>query len=168
MKSKIIAIALCAATTSIGYSASSFAETCYDVTGSVNTENVTSALQIGSMNLNLSDNSGLVFSESGSLVGNITGTEDYGKTILSHKARFSQGDSFVTEGDVAQITGVLDLDPNGMPCAFSVFEQITNIARGTNLFKNVTSINVTAVGSVSNCPHLNANSFELGGVLCVE
>jgi len=168
MKSKGIAIALFAAATTVGYSATSSADICYNVEGSLTTENVTSTLQIGNVSLTLSDQSGSqVFSETGSLVGNITGADGPGTTFLSHKARFPQGDSFITEGDVAQITGILDFDENG-PCAFTIYEQITDIAKGTRFFKNVTSVNVTALGSVSNCPGLNENSFDLTGEICVE
>ena len=168
MKSKVVAITLLASTTMIGYSSTSFANTCYEVSGSVYTENVTSSLQIGNMSLTLSDNSGPVFTETGSLVGNITGATGPATTILSHKARFPQGDSFVTEGDVAQLTGILDVDADYVPCASSVYEKLTNIAKGTRFFKNVTSVDVTAIGSVSNCPNLNQNSFQLSGTLCVE
>ena len=101
MKSKVVAITLLASTTMIGYSSTSFAETCYEAGGSVTTENVTSNLQIGNISLTLSDEGNVVFDETGSLVGNITGTDGYGRTLLSHKARFSQGDSFVTNDDTA-------------------------------------------------------------------
>ena len=169
MKSKVIGIALLAATTSIGYSATSFAEMCYTVGGSLTTENVTPSLQMGNISLTLSDDSGEeVFSETGSLVGNITGTDEWGKTFLYHKARFPQGDSFRTEGDVATITEFLDFDEQGMPCAFGIIEKITDIPKGTNFFKNVTNVDVTATGTVSNCPGLNENFFELSGELCVK
>lgn len=167
MKAKFVSIALLASTATVGYPAMSFAETCYDVSGSVTTENVTSTLQIGNMSLTLTDDSSVVFSEMGSLVGNITGAAGPATMILSHTARFPQGDSFVTEGDVAQITGFIDFDGD-VPCAFSVTEKINNIAKGTRFFKNVTSVDVTAIGSLSNCPNLNENSFQLSGTLCVE
>lgn len=171
MKSKVTALALLASTSIFGYSTTSLAEEiCYAVGGSLTTENVTSTLQIGDINLTLTDASGnQVFSEAGSLVGNITGANNTGATFLSHKARFSQGDSFVTEGDVAQIVGYpLDYDDNEMPCAFPIYETITDISKGTRFFKGVTSVNVVAVGSVYNCPVLNENSFVLDGTLCVE
>ena len=170
MKSKSIAIALLAATTTIGYSATSFAEICYGVGGSLTTENVTSSLQIGDMSLTLNDNSGnQVFSETGSLVGNITGANATGATFLYHKARFPQGDSFRTEGDKAQIIGApLAFEGDGAPCAFPIIEKITEISKGTGIFKSVTRIDVTAHGTVSACSFNNENSFELVGQLCVE
>jgi hypothetical protein len=166
---KYVAITLLASSTMIGYSATSFAEEiCYSVGGSLTTENITPTLQMGNMTLTLSDENGGVFRETGSLVGNITGGEAaLGQSVLSHKARFPQGDSFVTDGDVAQVWEVLVFD-EGVPCAFTIYEQITDIAKGTKFFKNVTSVNVTAQGTVYNCPGMNENSFDLSGELCVE
>jgi len=170
MKSKGIAIALLAATAAIGYSSTSFAEMCYGVDGSLTTENVTDSIQIGNINLTLTDTSGSqVFSETGSLVGNITGATATGATFLYHQARFPQGNSFRTEGDVAQIVGYpLAFEEDGTPCAFPILEKITEISKGTGMFKNVTHIEVTAQGTVSACSFNNENSFELVGRLCVE
>ncbi|MEH6636153.1 MAG: hypothetical protein V7700_11565 [Halioglobus sp.] len=171
MKSKIIATALLAATTTIGYSTTSYAdETCHDVSGSVSTENVTPTIQIGDISLEM----GAVFSETGSLVGNITGSDGFFTTFLSHKARFPQGDSFVTKDDTAvpdfQYYGnpVRTLDVDGNACSYWITENITHIERGTGFFKNVTTVNVTATGYISNCPDENKNSFVLSGTLCVE
>jgi hypothetical protein len=175
MKSKIVAIALLASTTMMGYSTTSFAQTCHDVSGSVTTENITSALQLGNMSLMLSDNSGsTVFSETGSLVGNITGADSFGATLLSHKARFPQGDSFVTNDDTAVPNynegyySVRNVDENGTPCSFYIHETISDIPKGTGFFKDVTSVEVFADGYISNCPNENENSFALSGVICVE
>ena len=53
---------------------------CYKVGGTATTENINSNLQIGNISLMLSDsNGGVVFSETGSLVGNITGTDGFGE-----------------------------------------------------------------------------------------
>ena len=174
MKSKVVAITLLASTTMIGYSTTSFAETCYEASGSVTTKNVTSTLQIGNISLTLSDDEGnVVFDETGSLVGNITGADDMFTTLLSHKARFPQGDSFVTNDD----TAVLDfqygnpgraVDGEGVTCSYWIRETISDIAKGTRFFKDVTSVEVFAVGYISNCPDENENSCMLSGELCVE
>ena len=106
MKSKVVAIALLASTVIIGYSNTSFADggTCYVAGGTVTTENVTPTLQMGNIYLTLTNSDGLmVFDETGSLVGNITGTDGFGATLLSHKARFPQGNSFVTKADIAEL-----------------------------------------------------------------
>jgi len=171
MKSKVVAIILFASTTMIGFSNTSFAETCYDVGGTVTTENVTSTLQIGNIDLTLSDDSGsTVFSETGSLVGNITGADSFGATLLSHKARFPQGDSFVTNGDKAELVFpyVRDTLEDGTPCSFWIHETISNLAKGTRFFKDVTSSEIFADGYISNCPNENENYFVLSGQLCVE
>ena len=170
MKSKVAAITLLASTTMIGYSSTSFAETCYKAGGSVTTENVTSTLQIGNISLTLSDEGNVVFDETGSLVGNITGADSFGATLLSHKARFPQGDSFVTNGDKAELVFpyVRDTLEDGTPCSFWIHETISNLAKGTRFFKDVTSSEIFADGYISNCPNENENYFVLSGQLCVE
>jgi hypothetical protein len=170
MKSKVAAITLLVSTIMIGYSTTPFAQTCYDASGSVTTENITSALQIGNISLTLGDPDNPVFSETGSLVGNITGAEGLLTTLLSHKARFPQGDSFVTSGDKAKLAPpyVRDSLEDGTPCSFWIHETISNIAKGTRFFKNVTSGEIFADGYISNCPNENENHFELSGQLCVE
>ena len=61
------------------------------------------------------------------------------------------------------------LDEEGNPCSFYIHETISNIAHGTNFFKNVTSdTKMFADGYISNCPSQNENKFELSGELCVE
>ena len=173
MKSKVFAVTLLASTVLNGYSHLALGDTCYDASGSVATENVTSTLQIGNINLELGDESGVVFSEAGSVVGNITGSDGYFTTFLSHKTRFSQGDSFVTNNDIAVPdfqygNPVRNYDSNGNACSFWVIETISDIPKGTRLFRNVTSVNITAQGYTSSCPGDNANEFTLSGTLCVE
>ena len=175
MKSKGAVIALLASLTAIGHSGSAFAEVCYEAGGTVTTENITSTLQMGSINLTLSEYGSTIFDEQGSLVGNITGAEGPGTVILSHKARFPQGDSFVTNGDKAIVVGLRTdedgyplVDEDGIPCSFLILETISEIAKGTRLFKNVTGVNIIANGYISNCPTENQNYFELSGELCVD
>jgi len=59
-------------------------------------------------------------------------------------------------------------DGNGNACSYWVTETITDIERGTNFFKNVTSVKVTAEGYIGNRPGENLNSFDLSGELCVN
>ena len=170
MKSKVSAITLLASITMTVYSNTSFAETCYDASGIVTTQNITSTLQIGNISLTLSNSGSSVFTETGSLVGNITGTDGFGRTLLSHKARFSQGDSFVTNDDTAELVYpyVRSTLEDGTPCSFWIHETINNIAKGTRFFKDVISSEVYADGYISNCPSDNQNYFELSGQICVE
>lgn len=172
MKLKVAAITLLASTTMIGYSTASFADTCYDAIGSVTTENITSTLQIGNISLTLSDSGSPVFSETGSLVGNITGADSYFTTFLSHKARFPQGDSFVTNDDTAvpdyQYGTPVRTEIDGVACSYWIRETISDIVKGTKFFKNVTSVNVIAEGYISSCPNENENHFTISGELCVE
>jgi hypothetical protein len=167
MKARSMAIMLLAATT-IGHSLTSYAEICYDVGDSLNTENITPILQISTMDLTLSKDEQLVFSKSGSLVGNITRNDGFGTTIMSHQTIFPKGNSFRTEGDVAQFVGIAGVEPDGTYCAFEIVETITDIPNGTRIFKNVTDFEVIATATVSNCSYFNENAFTLSGNLCVE
>lgn len=177
MKSKILAITLLASTIISGSLA---AQTCYNASGSVTTENVTSTLQIGSISLTLSDQSNdmVVFNEIGTLVGNITGNDGFGTTLLSHVAKFPQGNRFVTNGDVAglafpepyysPVRNTVDGTPEGTPCSFWIREKISNIVQGTRFFNNVSSVDIYADGYISSCPDDNENYFEISGSLCVD
>jgi hypothetical protein len=174
MKSHSLAKTLLVTVALIANSKTSLAETCYKVEGTAVTENVTNTLQMGTMNLTLKEYSSgaTVFNKSGSLVGNITGTDGFGATILSHTARFSQGNSFVTEGDKAVLVPpyVVDTLPDGITaCSFMIHETITHLVKGTNLFKNVAdSTEIYADGIVSQCPGEPRNEFTLSGQLCLE
>lgn len=88
MKSKGSALALITFASTSGFSATALGGVCYDVGGTVTTENVTPTTQVGSIDLELmpSGSSGTAFDETGSLVGNITGSEGFGATLLSHTA----------------------------------------------------------------------------------
>ena len=171
MKSKALTLALLSSAALIGYSNTSSADACYNVGGTVVTENATSTVQTGTMNLTLTNADGVeVFNEAGVLVGNITGADGFGTTILSHRAQFPQGNVFWTSGDVAQLVYpiVRATLPDGTPCSFWIHETISNIKRGTRLFGNVTSAQVFADGYISNCPNENENQFELSGEICTE
>jgi len=181
MKSKALAISLLAVTTITGYSNTSFAEqacleveegiTAYSVEGRITTENITDTLQIGNINLTVHNGDGeVVFTESGSLAGNITGTDSYGATLLSHVARFPKGNSFVTNGDRAVLTYpfVRATLEDGTPCSFWIQETISNISLGTRFFRQFTGIEVIADGHVSNCSGDNENHFVLSGCLYAE
>jgi len=156
----------------VGYSTSSLAEICYAVKGTVDTKNVTSTIQIGNINLTLNDVHGdEVFSDTAPIIGNITGTDGFGTTLLSHKATFPNGNLFFTSGDKAILAFpyVRATQEDGVtPCSFWIHETIHNIEKGNGLFSNVTSAEVFAEGYISHCPNENANSFELSGELCVE
>lgn len=169
MELRVIAIVLLVSIASIGNSKTLTDGTCYNVGGIVNTKNVTSNIQLGTINLQLSNEKNpkdIVFSKIGFLSGNIVGTEGF-VINLSHTARFSNGNGFVTDGDKAKIISVRNTE-NEIACSYYVIEKINNIARGTRFFRNVTSVDITADGYVSNCPEENENFFDLSGKLCLE
>ena len=171
MKLKIVMTTLLACMAMIGYSNLSLAETCYNAAGTVATENVTSTLQLGSISLTLSRDGSEVFSGTGSLAGNITGTDIYGTTLLSHRAKFSRGNRFVTSTDKANVAFPYvrkTLEDGTTPCSFWMNETISDISAGTRIFKNVTSVSIRAEGYTSNCPDENENHFDLSGEICVE
>ena len=57
--------------------------------------------------------------------------------------------------------GIPDIDGDGNFCAFDFYEEITDIAGGTKLFKNVTIANIGVFGYVSFCPDANMNVFDI-------
>jgi len=153
-----------------GFTTTSLAEV-YDVTGEIITENITSTLQIGTIYITATGReTEETFSDTGSLVGNITGSDGMGTTLLSHVSRFPQGNSFVTENDRATlaypyIRATVDGTLTGEPCSFHIEETINTISRGTRFFKNITSANITAKGWISDCPNDNENYFVITGTI---
>ena len=168
MKARSLVKTLLAATT-IAYSLAASAEICYDVSGSLSSKNITPSLQMGNMDFTLHQNDQVVFSESGTLVGNIASSSaEYGMTILDHDGKFPQGNKFKTRGDVARIVGIAGAESDGTLCAFFIEELISDMPKGTGIFKQVTAVEIMAEGTVSNCSYHNENVFTLSGQLCVE
>jgi hypothetical protein len=170
MKYRIFSYALIVALAS---SAALAADTCYVVEGKVETLNVSDTTQVGLIEISMYDeNDNEVFRETGDLVGTIVGG-GYGFTELTHTAVFSDGSTFVTNGDQAFPIGVRKFDSSTgiqIPCAFDIHEKITKIAAGTGFFEMVTDTEITADGYVNTClaEGDNENEFELSGVLCIE
>ena len=155
--------------TAIAHAQTSYAEACYDVSGSIKTKNISPTAQVGEIDLTLQNDSGVFFSESGSLDGKVTSSSaELGTTILDHKVKFPKGNHFKTKGDLAKITGISGAEQDGTPCAFFVSEAISDIPKGTKMFKNVTSVNVTANGVLNNCSYLNENVLTLSGKICLK
>ena len=168
MKSKIVAITLLASTTMIGYSNTSFAETCYTVEGKVKTENTSLATQKGSIDLLLLDEyDNEAYQGSGKLDGAIIGGNALG-LLLSHTAVFDDSSTFTTFEDQAVITGIRKQAEDEQYCSFFILEKITNIVLGSGFFTNVNYVNIKADGYISTCDGENENEFELTGELCVK
>ena len=171
MRAKLVIMVLLVGAAMLGSSTWSLAETCYQAGGTVSTENITSTMQLGSIQLTLTLDGNTMFSETGSLAGNITGTEGVGISVLSHRAKFPKGYKFVTRADKAGLVSpyVRRILADGTtPCSFWIHETISEISVGTKLFRNITSIDISADGYTSNCPEENANQFKLSGLICVE
>lgn len=158
---------LLATAVSIGSSSMAFAETCYDVGGTLDTINLSPVNQEGNIHLIASKkNTGdIQFDRTGTITGTVTGTDGIGSTTLSHRASFSSGKNgsgFSTELDQAAIVGVIN------ECSFNVHEKITKVINGTGKFNNVTSVEIYGDGIVSYCPDNNHNHFELTGWYCTK
>jgi len=154
--------ALCTVLTLITLSTIGHAET-YFVTGSVETSNISQQVQIGEISLTIKNASDdIVFEKSGDLTGVVIGGTTGTTTILSHIASFNKKDRFITSGDVAYITGIIN------PCSFYVTEHMSNIAVGLGFFKGVTDVDVYATGSISYCSPSDTNQFGLSGTLEME
>jgi hypothetical protein len=137
--------------------------------GRTTTMNISATRQAGQICLVMTKADGReIFDDCGALVGNITSQNlETGTSTLNHTAVFELTQSFQSEGDVAQITGVLDSDSDGAPCAFSVTEHVTKLKWGTGTFAGAT-IDAVAVGTISFCPGKNHNTFQLTGQACVR
>ena len=164
-----VGIATLSVLASFSFAGNAFADTCFDVAGTVSTTNVSELVQQGTIALELSPvgSNATPFHETGTLQGTITGVEDFGVVVLSHTASFSKGGSFITIGDRAQILGVRAFDGSD-PCSYYVLETITQIAQGAKFFNDTTETEIVANGHISSCPGENANYFELSGSLCKD
>jgi hypothetical protein len=142
-----------------------------NVNGNVTTVNVSETRQVGQICMTMvrSKNGHEVFNDCGALVGKVvTPVDKSGVSELKHTAVFDLRDIFVTRGDQAQISlPPLALDETGAPCAFSVEEHISEIDKGTGIFRGA-QIDVTATGSISFCPDHNLNTFTLQGEACIR
>lgn len=165
---------------------SAFGETCYQLTGTVDTVNLNPFQQTGAIQIAtyVDDPNNAQYEQSGQIDGVIVGKDQDGLLLLDHTIKFSankkgKGSGFSTEYDEAEgtVEKVL-LDENGnpilingepIPCKINdVKETINHIVNGFGNFKNVTSANITAEGTVSFCPgDVNHNHFELSGGYCV-
>jgi hypothetical protein len=145
-------------------------QTHVNVSGTVTTLNVSDTRQAGQVCLTLTRTADgrETFNDCGALLGKIVAADQTGGSTLAHTAVFDLRNAFVTRNDQAQITGVLAVDEtSGTPCAFSAVETISEIEKGTGLFRDG-KIAVTAQGSVSFCPSNNLNTFTLQGEACVR
>jgi len=173
---------LCTALTLITLSTIGHAQTCYDVTGEVNSVNnlPDGDFQKGTIELIFTDKKGNVpIAKSGDLYGEIVGSPILAISFLNHTATFdTSGDSFETYKDVARILGVritnddaqlmtVDGTPETPPCSFFVQENISTIVAGTGFFEGVKKVDIIAKGYISLCPLENENYFKLSGEICV-
>ena len=146
------------------------------VTGTVNTQNVTADMQVGTIDMQLTyvKNSKLLFDQLGAVVGQIT---DQGIdpltglpfAYLDHDITFANKVEIETNGDIATIYG----DPTtGAPVP--VVEVINNL-QGTKIFKKATG-EIIATGQLNSNVEYNSNTnefisynyFELSGSLCIK
>ena len=146
------------------------------VTGTVNTRNVTSAMQVGTIDMQLTSvkKGKVLFDKVGAVVGQITSQGIDGSTglpfaTLDHHITFEHRVEIKTTGDVATIYG----DPTtGEPV---YVEEVLSNFEGTKTFKNATG-ELTATGFLNSSVDYNietgeyssSNFFELSGHLCIK
>lgn len=141
-----------------------------NVNGNVTTLSVSTSKQVGQICVTLVETaSGRErFNDCGALVGKVVAADaESGSSTLTHTALFDFHTAFMTRNDQAQVVGVVEVDAAGAPCTFSVAETISEIDKGTGIFRGAT-IAVTATGSVSVCPDKNLNTFTLTGEACIR
>jgi hypothetical protein len=140
------------------------------VNGNVTTLNVSATRQAGQICMTMirTSNGSEAFNDCGALVGNVVSADlESGSSSLTHTAVFDLRDMLVTRNDHAQITGVLNVDETGAPCAFNVVESISEIEKAAGIFRGG-QININAIGTISFCPGQNLNTFTLQGEACVR
>ncbi|MEH6569275.1 MAG: hypothetical protein V7709_09375 [Halioglobus sp.] len=136
-----------------------------DVSGTVNTQSIPAAMQIGTIDMQLTSvKSGRVlFDQTGAVVGKITGSVDGAfppVVLLDHDITFEKGAEIETTGDQATLYG----DPTGSE-PVPVVEVISNFW-GSKMFKNSTG-EIIATGYL-NTNGTGSNEFGLSGSLCVK
>ena len=145
------------------------------VTGSVNTQNVTADMQVGTIDMQLTSvkKGKLLFDQLGAVVGQIT-NQGFDPEIglpfayLDHDITFADKVEIETNGDLATIYG----DPTTGPA--NVVEVINNF-QGTKTFKNATGT-IIATGQLNSSVEQNSNTgefssynyFVLSGSLCIK
>jgi hypothetical protein len=134
------------------------------VNGWVETTNVSETLQVGQVYLVVSGTDGVVFEDTGAIVGQITAATPP-TVFLNHTMIFNRGQRVETRGDVAILGEPLAYEGE-TPCAFPVTEHITDLS-GNKIFRNAEA-DVTAHGTISFCSFNNANSFTLSGEVCLK
>ena len=134
------------------------------VSGTVTTTNISPAIQIGSIDLQLtSPKTGkIVFDEQGALIGRVTEQyfDEWGRpvSLLDHTIVFEGGDTIETSGDVAVINGATS------ECDLLVDEVISSFW-GTKFFKRATGT-INAGGTINICG--DNNQFALSGTVCLK
>lgn len=146
------------------------AETCYDVSGSVATTNVSPLVQTGEIDLTLSNETSVIFHKTGAIVGTITGTDGFGNYLLSHTVKFPLLDSFVTRQDSVVMVSpyVRDTEVDGSVCSFYIHETSSHLLVTAGFFSGLSHYEMYADGYVSNCLADNHNEFTLSGTVCLE
>ena len=147
-----------------------------DVTGTVNTQNVTADMQVGTIDMQLTSakKGKVVFDQTGALVGHITSLGiDPGTGLpvarLDHDITFAKKVEIKTSGDHATIYG----NPTtGSPV--DVVEVIDNF-QGTKIFKKATGeiiatgyLNSNVEYSSNTGEYISYNYFLLSGSLCIK
>ena len=138
------------------------------VTGHATTINLSATKNVGQICITLTTADGReIFDDCGAVVGKVRATDPAtGTSILNHTVAFDMMNAFWTQGDVAQVTAVLETDADGSPCAMSVSEHMTDVKFGSGLFTHAT-MDVYSDSNISFCPGKNLNTSSLKGQACI-
>ncbi len=141
------------------------------VSGSVDTVNISSEVQVGTIELQLTSvtKNKVIFNERGAIVGQITAIipsplPNPPTIILDHDIYFNDGVTIETSGDQAIALGN-PLEETDIP----VSEVISNFW-GTKIFKKATG-EINAVGTLNATGQTDGllhNIFDLSGSLCLK
>lgn len=140
-----------------------------DLEATLSTTNISTNLQVGSMDLRVSrvkgQHSKTLFDQIGGVIGRTVFSDtEAGFYLFNHRVVFEKGSSLQTESDQAQVVGLCD---DGR---FKVFESLNTIAWGNKFFRRAyipEDQGLLAEGCVD--PSLGgANDFSITGKICLK
>jgi hypothetical protein len=142
------------------------------VSGRINTVNLSDKVQTGSIVLKIKVNHIPYYFNKGRIIGRTIDTGIDANTgqpyaIMEHNMFFGWQTILATNNDTGLLTPTRFL--NGVPCAFDVTEKISE-GIGTNRLKVLSNHTheVIAKGSFSFCPDNNRNILKLSGTVCLD
>lgn len=164
MKNSVLKVLLSSMGLCFGAMAS--AESCLPIQGTIQTQSISQAEQVGSITMTSSDLKGFkhafgAFSISGGIHGLITGSLPTGEVVLEHRMGFPEVGTIISYNDIATFTGAPD-EAGNIPV-----QETAPISETTGKFEKWGAANpLLATGSVNFTT--GSNSFIYSGKICKQ